>query len=328
MKPKLSIIIPVYNAANSLERCLESVLNQTIREIEVVAVNDGSTDDSLAILNKYARIDSRLIVVSKENEGVVLARIAGLQIASSEYIYHLDSDDYIESVLVEEVLFQIHEKEADILLFNFNFCVNGVKTLSRPYDKELYSNIEFLIYIWMGKGYNALWAFVHKKSLYANIHIYKEISFGEDLYMTTQLAYYSNRIVFFNSKPLLNYIIHKESISNSRLNDKKVKDILLYPTLIHEFMKDKSEYLELEEYINGLKLISNNILLSRCWFDGAKQRSEESILILKRYPGLLAYKAIKNMRKLSLLFAKNYYFGLLFAQYYRLKGKISPYSKH
>lgn len=328
MKPKLSIIIPVYNAANNLERCIESVLNQTVREIEVVAVNDGSTDDSFMILNKYARIDSRLIVVSKENEGVVLARLAGLQIASSEYIYHLDSDDYIESVLVEEVLLQIQKKEADILLFNFNFCVNGEKTLSRPYDKELYSNIEFLVYIWMGKGYNALWTFVHKKSLYANIHIHKEISFGEDLYMTTQLAYYANRIVFFNSKPLLNYIIHKESISNSRLNDKKVKDILLYPKLIHEFLKDKPEFLELEEYIYGLKLISNNILLSRCWFDGAKQRSEETILIVKRYPGLLAYKAIKNMRKLSLLFAKNYYLGRLFAQYYRLKGKISPYSKH
>lgn len=328
MKPKLSVIIPVYNAANFLERCLESVLNQTIKDLEVIAVNDGSKDGSLLILNEFAKRDSRLTVLSKENEGVVLARMAGLRVASSDYIYYLDADDYIEPDLVEEALFKMQETDSDILLFNFNFCTEGVETLSRPYEKEFYSNIEFLKYIWMGKGYNALWTYIHKKSLYANIHISKEISFGEDLYLTTQLAYYSNRIAFFNSKPLLHYIIHKTSISNSRLDAKKVKDILLYPELINDFMKDKPEFLELEKYIYGLRLISNNILLSRCWFENAKERSKESVMILKKYPDLLVYKSVKNMRKLFLIFSQNYYLGLLFALYYRMKGKISPFSKH
>lgn len=328
LDPKLSIIIPVYNAAKHLKRCLNSVFNQTVYNIQVIVVNDGSNDGSLAILNNYALNESRLKIITQENKGLVLARKIGLQSALSDYIYHLDADDYIEPNLVEDVLSKIEETGADLLLFNFEICRDGKKILSRPYERDCYTNIDFLKSIWLGKGYYALWTHVHKKSLYDKVNFYPNISFGEDALMTSQLAYYSKNIVFLASKPLLHYYIHRESISNSKFNSKKADDILHYPEIIDELMKVKPEYQILEKYIYGLKLISNNILLSRCWFKDATRRSKESVYIIKKYPDLMNYNSIRNMRKLFSLFARNYYLGLIFAQYYKLKGKISPYSKH
>lgn len=327
-KPKLTIIIPVYNAANHLERCLDSVFNQTVYDIQVIVVNDGSTDGSQAILDSYIEVEPRLKIIVQKNSGIVLARKAGLQFALSDYVYHLDADDYIEPTLVEEVLLQIEETNADMLLFNFEICKDGKCILSRPYDQNYFTNIDFLKTIWLGNGYYALWSHVHKRSLYDNVKYYHNISLGEDALLTSQLAYFSKNIVFFNSAPLLHYYIYRDSMSNNKLDANKAKDILLYPEIIDELMKNKPEYHQLEKYIYGLRLISNNILLSRCWFNDVTERSKESVSILKRYPDLLIYNSIRNMRKLFTLFAKNYYLGLVFAQYYKLKGKISPYSNH
>lgn len=327
-KPKLTIIIPVYNAANHLERCLDSVFNQTVYDIQIIVVNDGSTDGSQVILDRYIQVEPRLRIIVQENRGLVLSRKAGLQYASSDYIYHLDADDYIEPTLVEEVLLKIEETDADMLLFNFEICRDEKCIPSRPYEQSNFTNIEFLKSIWLGRGYYALWSHVHKRSLYDEIRFYDNISLGEDALMTSQLAYSSKNIVFLNSAPLLHYYIYRESMSNSKLDAKKANDILLYPEMIDELMKNKPEYHQLVKYIWGLKLISNNILLSRCWFDGATERSKESVAILKRYPDLQIYNSIRNMRKLFILFARNYYLGFIFAQYYRLKGKISPYPNH
>ena len=98
---KVSIIIPVYNVENYLRVCLDSVVNQTYSDLEIICINDGSTDTSLDILNEYAKNDSRILVVSQLNRGLAAARNTGLEYVTGELCYFLDSDDYIERNLIE-----------------------------------------------------------------------------------------------------------------------------------------------------------------------------------------------------------------------------------
>ena len=93
--PKISVIIPVYNVEKYLRECLDSLLNQTFKDIEIICVNDGSTDGSLNILNEYASKDSRFIIINQNNQGLSAARNNGLNVAKGDYVAFLDSDDYI-----------------------------------------------------------------------------------------------------------------------------------------------------------------------------------------------------------------------------------------
>ena len=115
---KVSVIIPVYNVEQYLEQCLESIINQTLQEIEVIIVNDGSTDGSKYIIEKYQKISSNIILIQKENGGLGSARNAGLTRATGEYIYFMDSDDYIDRQALEKLYLISKKNELDILLFS------------------------------------------------------------------------------------------------------------------------------------------------------------------------------------------------------------------
>lgn len=116
-KPKISVIIPVHNAENYLKECLDSVVNQTFEDIEIICVDDGSSDKSLQILKKYWRHDSRFTIISQENKGLFSARNAGLKVAKGDYAYFLDSDEYIELDALQELYNQANEKDLDMVLF-------------------------------------------------------------------------------------------------------------------------------------------------------------------------------------------------------------------
>lgn len=118
MQPKVSILVPVYNVEAYLEQCLDSIMNQTLKEIEIICINDGSTDNSLAILKEYAEKDARIILVDKENGGLSSARNAGIPVASGKYIYFLDSDDYILENTLECLYNEMEENHLDSILFD------------------------------------------------------------------------------------------------------------------------------------------------------------------------------------------------------------------
>ena len=113
-KCKISIIIPVYNAEKYLRKCLDSVINQTLKEIEIICINDGSTDLSLSILKKYATCDNRIKIINQENQGVAIARNNGLKYATGEYIGYVDSDDYVSSIFFELLYNNAKKYNADI----------------------------------------------------------------------------------------------------------------------------------------------------------------------------------------------------------------------
>ena len=115
---KVSIIIPVYNPGELLNRCLDSASNQTLKDIEIICIDDGSSDGSLDILNRYAKNDSRFKVLSQPNLGAGIARNKGLEYANGEYIVFLDSDDFIESDMCECLYNHAKRLDSDLVLFN------------------------------------------------------------------------------------------------------------------------------------------------------------------------------------------------------------------
>lgn len=116
-QPKVSVIIPVYNVKKYLRQCLDSVLNQTLKEIEIICVDDGSTDNSLQILQEYAAKDKRITVLAQKNLYAGIARNAGLTVAKGEYVHFLDSDDWIDVNTYENLYQLIVEKKAEIVKF-------------------------------------------------------------------------------------------------------------------------------------------------------------------------------------------------------------------
>ena len=118
-QPLISVIIPVYNTAPYLARCLDSVLNNTYRNLEVICVNDGSTDDSLDILREYEKLDSRIIVIDKENGGVSSARNAGLDRMTGEYMTFVDSDDYLHPQFFSLLYEALQRTGSDVAAANY-----------------------------------------------------------------------------------------------------------------------------------------------------------------------------------------------------------------
>ena len=107
---KVSVIVPVFNSENYLEKCLDSILSQTLNDIELILINDGSTDNSLSIIKNYSRKYSNIIYKSKKNEGQAIARNIGIEMATGEFICFVDSDDYIENTMLEK-LYKIAKRD-------------------------------------------------------------------------------------------------------------------------------------------------------------------------------------------------------------------------
>ena len=128
MQPKVSVIIPVYNVEKYLRECLDSVVNQTLKDIEIICVDDGSTDNSLEILNEYAQKDNRIQIFTQENQGAGAARNKGLEIAKGEYLYFLDSDDYIDYHCLESLYKSAFENNADIAMCKHKFLKDNIIT--------------------------------------------------------------------------------------------------------------------------------------------------------------------------------------------------------
>lgn len=142
MLPVVSIIIPVYNVESYLAECLDSACNQTLKNIEIICINDGSTDNSLGILQKYAERDNRIIIINQENRGVSHSRNVGMQHAKGKYIYFLDSDDYLAHEALETLVNTMETRNLEILLFKANvFGGEGVEEKRLKKERGLFRRV-------------------------------------------------------------------------------------------------------------------------------------------------------------------------------------------
>lgn len=142
MDPKVSIIIPVYNAADYLSQCINSVIQQTYQNLEIILVDDASKDTSPEICDKYAAQDSRVITVHKQNEGASFARKTGIDLASGEYVMFVDSDDWIEEDTVSRLVGSAEKNNADCVLFSYMKEFEDHSEKVYLFDKACYMNHE------------------------------------------------------------------------------------------------------------------------------------------------------------------------------------------
>lgn len=142
MGPKVSIIIPVYNTSDYLSQCLESLVGQTYRNLEIILIDDASKDSSPEICDQYAAKDSRVIVVHKQNEGASFARKAGIDLASGEYVMFVDSDDWIENDTVSQLVDSAEMNKADCVLFSYMKEFEDHSEKVYLFDRSFYMNHE------------------------------------------------------------------------------------------------------------------------------------------------------------------------------------------
>ena len=181
---KVSIIIPVYKAEKYLSKCVDSVLNQSYTDLEVILVEDGSPDNCGAICDDYAKKDSRIKVVHKENEGVSKARNAGLDIATGEYVQFVDSDDYLELQMTEKLVHAMKEQKVDMVLCGFyEKNLNFEKVSKIEEETGIYKKKDFLMRIMNNPysfHYGVLWNKLFKRKVIERIRFSSDMDFGED----------------------------------------------------------------------------------------------------------------------------------------------------
>ena len=212
---KISVIIPVYNVEEYLGECLDSVISQTLKEIEIICVDDGSPDNSIKILNRYAEEDERIKIISQKNLGLSGARNSGIKIATGRYIYFLDSDDVLHTrTAFEEMLIEMDRDELDILSFDYRYI--GME------NRGYVSNIPVDI-IFTGKEYLKhvgvhveIWSRLFRKQLLEEIGFSFILGYSaEDAEAIPRLSYAAHRVKHID-KQFLSYRVRENSIMTSK----------------------------------------------------------------------------------------------------------------
>lgn len=239
----ISIIVPVYNSEKYIDKCLDSILNQTYKDLEIVLVNDGSNDQSLKILEKYALRDTRIKVVNQENKGVAAARNTGLDNATGEYILYVDSDDWIENNMVERMVEL--SANADIV-----FCGND-NAVSPEFVKKIIGitkeiwNKDKIIYEFLRHKIMSgmLWNKLIKRSLTDGCRFNPKTGYGEDAEFLWQVLQNTNSMIVTN-EILYHHVPDENSISYLSYSEKKYSAISMWEKINADTSAIYPEYLK------------------------------------------------------------------------------------
>lgn len=171
---RISIIVPVYNVEKYLDACIKSILQQTYKNIELILVDDGSTDNSPQICDSYVLKDSRIKVIHQDNQGISAARNIGIENATGEYIVFIDSDDYISENMIEKLYIALKETESDMAICNFTYVSeNGdaIQTQISPIKDEILSTDDIITKLFQPKNwyYVVAWNKIYKRELWEQI---------------------------------------------------------------------------------------------------------------------------------------------------------------
>lgn len=296
---KISIIIPIYNVDKFLERCLDSIVQQSYSNLEIICINDGSTDNSLKICNLFKEKDNRIQVISQKNKGLASVRNLGIKLATSNLICFIDSDDYIEFDFIEKLYFCLKEYEADMVVSNVRYISANTKNkylLTEEYkDKYLLTREEAMKdYLKLNGG---LGNYIVNK-LY-RIDIFKNVTFPEgklfeDAFSMFKLIHNANKIAI-EKDAIYNYCLRDESITGS-----------YQPSINNYDLLDANEEKTLficKEYPNLKDYAFHQYFIAFMWFLHNSNSNSEELIFLKKY--LKKIKSIKKKYHIKFLDKKN-----------------------
>ena len=304
MDGKVSILIPVYNVERYLDECLKSVINQTYKNIEVIIVNDGSTDNSLSIIRKFTEIDIRIKVINQNNKGLSNARNVALKEATGEYVFYLDSDDYLTVNCIKVLVEKIKLDNSDMVMFDYSrIDDNGSNEIivSLGLDKKnIYSGMEIaeLMLKNLIQGYTCFRLYRRDNLINHNFK-FEEGRKVEDFFPVFKETCMTKYISYLNSS------IYKYRQRDGSLVNSKDKDLMI--DFIHA-MNLTAEYAKSQGFdillIEKFKLIKSCIVIKN---DYKFNKNSDNIYLDFKKNGLdkvfpkMSFKLINSSNKKSIL---------------------------
>ena len=252
MKPLVSIIVPVYKVEPYLPRCLDSIIHQTYRQLEIIVVDDGSPDNCGHICDEYANIDSRIKVYHTENHGLSAARNYALARANGEYIGFVDSDDWIEPDMYKVLVGEIEKCKADIVSCGVYYESSKRTVIGSALDKKCDNNLDLLKILLTGNISNGVWNKLYKKSCFTGIafpegHVYEEIATIYKIFANVSTA-------TFIPQPFYHYLQHRNGSITTTHSVENLRDYWLAHKMRYDFFISVKQF-------NNDKTLTNKLLI-------------------------------------------------------------------
>lgn len=330
----ISIIVPIYKVENYLNKCVESLVNQTYKNLEIILVDDGSPDNCPKICDEWALKDSRIKVIHKENGGVSVARNVGLDIAKGNFIGFVDSDDYIHSTMYEKLYNSIKTNQSDMAMccYSMVFDDNSEQKLEESnLNKVIGINaLEYSAVCNYEKHENSLhidaitlsiWRMLYKKDVIGDCRFDTDIGYGEDFLFNTNLLNNNTRISIVNES--LYYYYQRVNAATHCFNEKMIITKLKYIDKIKEAIK----YKVAPQYYNAFKfnwfkmvyldfIRSGNTSYYKQYYKTLKDKSLNTKLSYKSYN-----KLTKSLKDKIVNFLTHHNMYTLLRLLYKVKNK-------
>ena len=279
MDELISVIVPVYNVEKYLHQCIDSILMQTYKNLEIILVDDGSTDQSGSICDEYARQDKRVVTIHQKNKGLAGARNTGLDIMSGEWISFVDSDDWISNLFYEKQLLALKQHGAELALVRFSSSEDDFKKLHSNTIAELVLDSNQLLETYYKtqnskKITTSVWPRLYRANLIHNMR-FPEGFLNEDILFTVETFLKCNLAVYID-EPLYYYRkIRIGSIMNAKFSSKRVMDNLELYTKVESLLisKGKAE-LTVKNFYNLYNILSRALYTAD---------SKDTVELIKKY---------------------------------------------
>lgn len=289
--------MPIYNVEKYLKRCINSIINQSYKNIEIILVDDGSTDNSNRICDEYAETDKRIKVIHKKNGGVASARNEGLDSSRGKYICFVDGDDWIEKNMVEILLKELKIHKANIVRCNTYELDNKpneewISTNELIFDNILNGNISAYVYLLMIKS-----------DIIEKIRFDEKMSILEDTYFLLNLLVIKEKIIFLDDK-LYHYEMNDEGLTLSSKNARnKIKGLIEYKGKVIKLLNENNLYTKERE--KALNAVVANFIIYYVYKLWEEKQEIKSIIISPKIIEILENANIEKMSKFTEIQIKN-----------------------
>lgn len=253
--PKVSIIVPVYNVKEYLDECIQSIINQTHKNIELILIDDGSSDGSGQICDKYAELDSRICIIHKQNEGVSKARNEGIKIATGDYLAFVDADDYLNEDCYESLLSLCIDKCADICVSNSCYRNNESRDdVIQIHDYKTEEALKELFQCKTSAKESIMCSMcdgIYRRELFSEISFPDDIHHFEDYFMKVLLINNAANVVT-TSCPYYHYRMREGSANHVNINNKVISCLKVAESLVEKGVRlSKEQFRDIQSFFIG-----------------------------------------------------------------------------